>query len=245
MARIYVSQDEVQQLDIVRWKVYEGESRDGSYQQVDVVEFSPTVSYVEFATFIDIAHWFKLSFIDSAGVESELSAPTLAEEMDSIITKIREELHDTNLDSPAFSDAEYITSIRAAAKTHGGYINLIDVPEGDWEYVSILVRINFCYKLANDNAKYYHLQLPNGLALSKNERVAQYVSIAESLQKYYNELIRPNRTDKDGYSTSGAKIKCANLQRKSYFTGRTLIDNINSPITGRKNMFGEIEVDDE
>ena len=188
-------------LDIVSFNIYEGASKDGTFLQIDIVDYNPQVSYVETENATDETQWFKLSYVDSDALESELSEAFLGEKIDQLIEDVALALGDLNREEEstmAFTDSEYLKKIKEAVRLHTGSKKIDGLEEADISLLIILVRISCCYDLAYDNAKYTKLSLPDGISLSKGDRVDQYLKIAAQLEARYEKIKKSWQSDASG-----------------------------------------------
>jgi len=188
--RIYIDVNSLEGEDYKFVNIYECSSPEDVGELIDTVGLKAGVDYVESTLANDPFNWFKLSILDSNSApifESEV--PILAEFAQDKIDYIRREIKDTNVNEPAFSDAEIIDKIRLAALRYNKIRNLSEVPENVWPIISVLVRIDVCYVLAYDYAKYLRLEIPGGAALSKDELYSHYLNVAEKLEVYYNNIM--------------------------------------------------------
>jgi len=188
--RIYIDVNSLEGEDYKFVNIYECSSSEDVGELIDTVGLKAGVDYVESTLANDPFNWFKLSILDSNSApifESEV--PILAEFAQDKIDYIRREIKDTNVNEPAFSDAEIIDKIRLAALRYNKIRNLSEVPENVWPIISVLVRIDVCYVLAYDYAKYLRLEIPGGAALSKDELYNHYLNVAEKLEVYYNNIM--------------------------------------------------------
>jgi hypothetical protein len=215
-------------LDISRFKAYESPSKGGAYAFIAEIDYDPTKDYIEIDStqYTDKTYWFKVSWIDSVEVESELSEPILGEDMNYIISLVATALGDVERDdedTQAFTDEEYITKIRGAVRRYKGESIVSALYEHDMEPIILLVRISCCYDLAYDNAKYSSLSLPDGIALNKGERVEHYLSIAKSLEKHYEQLLDDlGGTTEDGSLSGTPSLEVVKATKETYFSGLRL-----------------------
>lgn len=168
--------------------VAEGASLKGPFTHIEDVKLkSRDVNYIEVNAYKDPSNWFQLSFKDPDGKVLATSEPLVSEVTGGIIDIIRADLGDTNLDSPAFTDAEYMQKIRLAMRRYRGERNLTFIEEEDYTVIALLTRIDICNIIAFDHAKYYALQAPEA-QLDKSQVMNHYLEVARALEEYWNRL---------------------------------------------------------
>jgi len=219
MIRLYYDAEEIKELDVLYIDILEALSLSSSYGVIDRVVYNSNDDYVTTNNDTDIANYFKLSYIGSDGGEIAISSPIISEEITTLIDSVRQEIGDTNLGAPAFSDEEIISKFRSAAKKHSNKRNLSTVRDDEWSLVMILVRIDCAFALAYDNARFYRLQLPGGLEIDKGDRSEHYLNVAKGLQRYYNDLMNRNVLNDDGYVSNLPKIEVSTCSVQSVQTG--------------------------
>lgn len=217
MVRLYYDIQALQQLDIASFNVYEGDSRDGEYRFIQSVPFIPRLDFVEVNNYSDLGNWFSLTYLDSAGIESEKSEPVLAEHITDILDSVRVFLGEKDSSQPVFQDEELLAILRWAAFHHGSYRNLKEVPETEWGIIDLLIRMQCCYKLSYDTSKYHLITLPGGLSVHEGEPSQHYRLLAKDLQRTYDKL-RANSRDEDGYMSNMPKVRSGTANFQSPFT---------------------------
>lgn len=216
-------EDESAVLDIVSFNVYEASSKNGEYTFVGNYPYDPRRNFIDVPDESSISNWFCLTYLDSAipAIESEMSEPTLGENIDEVLVAVIESLGDLNRESPAFTDEEYVLKIREAIRRFKGAEQPQQLSSSDISIVVLLVRISCCYDLAYDSAKYYELTLTDGVTLNKGERVKHYLSIAESLEKRYKQLLDDMGGD-DGQVLGTPSMEIVSMTRDTHFVGDRL-----------------------
>ena len=188
--RVYIDLESLEGYDYKSVEIYECESPDDDGTLIDTVEIKAGVDYVSSTLAVDPFSWFKLAILDGVGATIlESDVPVLAEVAQDRLQYIRQELKDTNETNPAFRDEELIEKIRLAALRFNKIRNLSEVPENIWPIITILVRIDTCYVLAYDYARYVRLEIPGGAALSKDALYTHYLEVAQKLEDYYDKIM--------------------------------------------------------
>lgn len=188
--RLYIDLESLAGSDYKFAEIYECASPDDTGTLIDTVEIKAGVDYIQSTLASDSYSWFKLNILDGAEVEIfEGDQPILAEVAQEKVIYIRREIKDTNLSDPAFKDNEIIDKMRLAALRFNKVRNLAEIPENVWPVISLLVRIDVCYVLAYDFAKYTRLEIPGGAGLSKDQLYAHYLEVAKSLEEYYEKIM--------------------------------------------------------
>lgn len=178
-------------IDIKSFKIYESQTKAGTYTEIDEKDYVPHVDYVETKKQTALDYWFKLSWVAGDDTESAKSAPLLGEYTANIIDTVAEALGDTERDDDStivFTDDEYLVKIRNATKRITGDKNLNGLPEEKEEMLIVLVRISACYDLAYGNCNNYPVSLPEGIALDKGQRVTHYLDVARALENQYQMM---------------------------------------------------------
>jgi hypothetical protein len=103
---------------------------------------------------------------------------------------------------PAWTDLEYMQSIRFALKQHKGTTNLSQINEEDWLPLQLLVRSHFSNIIAYDHAKYYRLQVATA-SMDKSEIQRNYQSYAQEADRAYAQISNRLNLDSGGYGTDG------------------------------------------
>ena len=181
-------------LDIVGFHVYECPSKNGTYDKVTtngLIDYDPTKNFIE----PDVGHqssWFKVSWVDSLGVESELSDPMLSEVVADFVNQVAIAMNDLNRESDAtcaFRDEEYVRMMRRAihSLTQSDTTPLSALSESEFETLLISVRQACCYVLAYETARYYKLAMPEGLVLERNQIPEHYMALAKALGQHFKE----------------------------------------------------------
>lgn len=203
-------------IDIANFKIYESNSKDGNYAYIDNVSYIPSNDYVETDNATSFDYWFKLSWVNSAGEESELSEPSLGENLSYILDRVIEDMGDLDRTHPAFEDESYVSKIRSAVSRVTEERNISKVPEEKEELIIALTRIPLCYELAYKNARFYPISLPDDVSLDRGKRVEYYLGIAKSLEAYVNNMRKDMSSYDDGID-GDRKIQVVDLTRKTYF----------------------------
>ena len=211
-------------LDVVSLNVYNCQSKGGEFALLVNSSANPTLNYIVVDAPRD-TDWFKVSWIDTLGTESDLSDPFLCELTASFITKAATALHDTNRESDttvAFTDEEYIRKLRQAIRKlfQRDNLPLSELTESEFEAALISVRQSCCYDLAYDTAKYYKLQLPEGMVLERNQVPEHYISLAKALGQYFDDT-----RDDMGIITPQSTIEELDSKSTSYFNPAKLPQN--------------------
>lgn len=242
LEKALLEQEPPVKLDIASFKVYQSTTKNGAYSPIGQIKYDPTKDFIEVEEGDPLA-WYKLSYITSAAVESELSEPLLGQDVASLIDVVAESLGDVNRtdDSTcAFSDDEYIRKIKAALRRYKKSERISCFLESEWEPLLMLVKISCCYDLAYDNAKFFHIELPEGLKFFKGERTEHYIKLAESLEKAYARLVA-DVGNEDGTSANVATFDVVQCKKKSYFNPNSLFqiggDGVSRPSGGNRRKF--------
>lgn len=207
MKRVYLSTEGFTDIQYVR--VFSSNTISGSFLHLEDIPYNPFNNYVDVES---DAYYFKIAFI-VGGKQTELSSAVIPEDIGMIVNIVSTDLGDTNRDEPAFSDDEYVMKIRLAVKVLKGTETVDSLTDSDMDIICKLVMKSCCYVLAYDNARYTKLTLPDGISLSKGERVKQYLSIVKALEDELNYLLN---------SFSGNDVSDFNVissKRQSYFSG--------------------------
>ena len=205
-------------LDIVTFNVYESSSKGGTFALIDNVDFDPRREFIETDQQTSLDYWFRLAWVDSSSVESELSDPTLAENIERIIDNVIAELGDTDRNQPAFTDEEYLSMIRNSHGRISSSPNMVKLAESREYVVALLVRTQACFKLAYRNAGRYPIELPDGLKTDKGQRVDHYLDIAKALEKQWNEMKRDfGPVDEEGELTGTPKMQVIDTTKTTFF----------------------------
>jgi hypothetical protein len=168
--------------------VLEGTSLDGTFTKVETVKLAAqAVDYIEVHMYRDPADWFKLEFIDPEGKVLATTEPLVSEIVGSIVDKVRFDIGDTNLDDPAFTDAEFLQKIRLAVRRYKGEKNLSMITEDDLPVIGLLTRIDIASTIAYDHAKYFALQAPEA-QLDKSQIMNHYFEVVTRLEEYWAKL---------------------------------------------------------
>lgn len=245
LEKALLAQEPPVKLDIASFKVYQSATKNGAYSPLGQIKYDPTKDFIE-VTDGDPLLWYKLSYITSAAsaaVESDLSEPLLGQEVASLIDVVAESLGDVNRtdDSTcAFSDDEYIRKIKSALRRYKGTERISVFLESEWEPLLMLIKISCCYDLAYDNARFFHIELPEGLKFFKGERTEHYIKLAESLEKAYARLV-DDVGNEDGTSANVATFDVVQCTKKTYFNPNVLFqrggDGISRPSGGSRRKF--------
>lgn len=203
-------------IDIVSFKIYECKSKDGNYSYIDEADYIPLKDYVETDNATSFDYWFKLSWVNSNSEESELSEPSLGEDLSDLLDRVIEDMGDLDRDKPAISDESYIAKIRSAVARVTEDKNISKISEEKEELIVALTRIPLCYELAYKNAKYYPITLPDDVALDRGRRVDHYLGIAKQLEAYVDN-IKKDMSSYDEDIDGDRKVQVVNLTRKTYF----------------------------
>lgn len=208
--RLYYDAGGLSKDNVSFMNVYTSSSKGGTYKFVERVPFDPMFDYITVSSHSEnmLLNWFKLTLINTKGVESSRTEAFLTDSIGRLIHTVKESLGDTG---GAFSDDEYITRIKEAIKIHFLKENIEDLYESDASFIEMLVKISCCYDLAFDNARYSRITLPDGISLDKGERVDHYLAIAKQLQNRYDSLM--GRIE----NADGSRVNQFKLNKKNYF----------------------------
>jgi len=162
-------------------------------------------------------------YLTQESVESDLSDATLGEYIALIIAQVRTALGDIDLDAPAFEDDELILKLKNAVRRFKGSEGIYILKESEIEPIILLIRINCCYDLAYDNARYTALSLPDNIKLNKGQRVTHYLELAKALEAQYRSLLEDwgGSTD-DNFLTGTPQFEQVSMSRSTYFIGGRL-----------------------
>ena len=218
--RLYFDLEVIESMDSHAMRIYETESVEGEGVLIDVVRIKAGIDFVEVTNYSDTFNWFRLEVLDPFGESLGISDRSiLAECTENKILTIREAMRDTNPEDPAFSDDDLLIKMRMGARRLGsGYRNLSDVPENMWGLIIILVRIDLCYVLAFDFAKYQRLEIPGGASLHRDQLYKHYLDIAKQLEDYYRRFMGDINSEMD---LSAHTVEVSDMERDSYETGFT------------------------
>ncbi len=201
--------------------IYEGASNTGPFVKIDTIPFNPGLEYAETEFGTSDFYWYKLSLVDTAGVESELTDPVICDRTDEMLSKLYRSLDDLNRDNPAFTDSEYLIKLRHAANRVRKTEKLVQIKERDLELMLMVVKASCCRDLAYDNARYTKITLPDGISLDKGERVDHYLRLAKQLEDLIKQLLE-ERIDDDGFLNM-AEVNVVQFERPSYFTSHRFL----------------------
>lgn len=199
-------------LDINSVRVMESSSYATGYEVVDDIPINISSKYVETtkASSDYMNRWYKLTYISDPKVtpltiyaETE---PVLPEPLSDCIETLRGwmEDYDSGKDDwvPAWSDTEYVQSIRFALKQHKGTVNLSEIGDEDWLPIQLLVRSHLSNIIAYDHAKYYRLQVATA-SMDKSEIQRNYQSYAQEADRQYREIANRLNLESGGYGSDG------------------------------------------
>lgn len=217
--RLYFDLSVIKDMDSHSIRVYECESVEADGTVIATVKLKAGLDYIEVTTYTDPFNWFRLEILDSNGASLILADSTiLAENAYNKVTAIREAIKDTNSANPAFTSDDLISKIRMASIRLNNYRNIDSVPDSLWPVLIILVRIDICYVLAYDYAKYQRLEIPGGATFSRDELYKHYLELAKQLEEYY-ERIKVDLTDDVDLGIGTAGVNVSEMSRDSYETG--------------------------
>jgi hypothetical protein len=225
----------------------EGSGYDSGYVHIDTIFPTPGKEFVETTKVSDdfLNKWYRFEFFGKSEDEKDfklgVSEPTVPEDLGSILDDVRGMLGDTNIASPAFSDREYINSIRFALKQYKGDKNFTNIREEDIIPIQLLVRIEFCMIIAYDHAQYYALQAPSA-SLDKSQIMNHYLEMARSLENHYDSIanrlgISSGGKNNDGIIHEMPAPNVGNMKRFSATSG-LFVDNIEPSKYYRRNLLG-------
>jgi hypothetical protein len=149
-------------------------------------------------------------------VESVLSEPTLSENISDLILSVREAMHDTSLVTPAFSDDEYTRKIKEAIRRFTGKEGTILTQEYQLSVIILLVRISCCYDMAYETSRYYQLELPDGVKMSRGQVPDHYIKLAGALSLQYKQMVDDMGTD-EGTVLGTPTVEVVQCTKSSYF----------------------------
>lgn len=213
--------------DIDKVALYESQSREGTYGEIDVIDVNQKTTFVETVRALDMGDWFKFRYVTSTGTYSDYSDPMLCEDAAGLIDLVREEMHDTAHD-PVFKDTEYIRKLRGAAYRHNGTVNLSAVKEYEWEFVSMLMKASVARDLSKENSRFHSLSLPGGLKLEKGEISDHYRKLSSEYERAYTTA-RKQINEVNSISN----IKVGKITKVDLYTGRVV--NTLAPTYSRFN----------
>jgi hypothetical protein len=206
----------VEDFDVKKVVLYEAESSEGTYKEIDRIPVNKGTEFVETLLATDLGYWFKFRFITSKFEYSEYSEPLLCERAEGLIDVVREEMKDTAV-NPVFADTVYIRKLRGAAYQHNGAVNLSTIKEHEWEFVLMLMKASVARDLAKDNSKYHALALPGGLSLEKGQITEHYLNLAKSYEQAYQSA-RKNIREVNSISD----VKVGKLKKTNLYSGREI-----------------------
>ena len=188
---------------------------------IDTIRINPSLDYVEVNNITSEYSWFKLTILNREGERREAKNAILSEKTSLKITEIRKSVKDTNSTDPAFSDNELLNKMRLAAMRLNNIRNLSSIHDKFWPIVELLVRIDICNVLAYDYAKYLKLEIPGGSSLSRDELYQHYIDVANSLQRYYENIKKDSESELSSAGDGEVldSVQISNLTRLSYETG--------------------------
>lgn len=121
-----------------------------------------------------------------------------------MVSRLRFKIGDT--DSTKFQDNTDLEQvIKEAMNEHNKDYTLDTVPENEEYLILKLAQISCYYTLASREAKNYKINV-DGISIAKAERVKNYMSLAQALEKEYREIIN---------SPDYAEIEVGNMKRYS------------------------------
>jgi hypothetical protein len=196
-------------------ELQESDNYDRGYVTIDSY---PASTKSEFLTTLKasdqwINKWYRILWVSSGDpqqfVNSETqqhvfgdSGPIAPEEIQSVVDDIRKQMGDTNLDSPAWTDREYVIQIRFALKQYKGTANIAVIRDEDIAPITLLCRAAFANILSYDYAKYYALQAP-GVTLDKSQIHSHYSQVARDLEDSYQKIATRLGRDAGGQNDRG------------------------------------------
>lgn len=203
-------------LDIAFFRIYESPSKRGTFTLIDEIKPDPRTTYIETNSEFSVLNWFRLTYIDSKGNESEQSDPIMADNVEFVVDEMRKSLKDTNPMDPAFQDEEYNRKIKEAYRQLTGSEQATNMDDSTISIVQMLVMISCCYDLAYNDSKLYKIQLPEGVTIDKGERVRHYLDVARSLEKRFNTWQAKGILD-DGQALGTPEVDVVSMTKDSYF----------------------------
>lgn len=199
-------------LNISHVRIMESTSYANGYEVVDDIPINISSQYVETtrASSDYMNRWYKLSYISNPSVTPMTifaeTEPVLPEPLLDCVETLRGWMGDYDSGNedwvPAWTDQEYLQSIRFALKQHKGTVNLADINEEDWLPIQLLVRSHLSSIIAYDHAKYYRLQVANA-SMDKSEIQRNYQSYASDADRQYREIANRLNLESGGYGSDG------------------------------------------
>lgn len=188
-------------------EIRESDSFNGVYTTIDTVRI-PTAErggYIETWNASEewFHKWYQIQFISDPAVDPvtkyATSEPIVPESTAEIVDSIRDWLGDTDLNAPAWSDIEYIQSIRFALRQLKGERNAGNIQEWDIVPLQLLVREIYANAIAYDHARYYQLQAP-AATLDKSQIMAHYLQVAADCRAQYDAYSKRLNMESGGYN---------------------------------------------
>lgn len=199
-------------LNVHSVRIMESVSFADGYTNIDDIPINKTTEYVETgrADSDNANRWYKLRYISNPSVNPITvfaeTEPLLPESLSNCVETLRQWMgdYDSGKDDwiPAWTDLEYMQSIRFALKQHKGTTNLSQISEEDWLPLQLLVRSHFSNIIAYDHAKYYRLQVATA-SMDKSEIQRNYQSYAQEADRAYAQISNRLNLDSGGYGTDG------------------------------------------
>lgn len=189
--------------DVHSVDVAECTSLKGTYVFIENVKITAQdQNYIDVFKHKDPSNWFQLTFKKPDGAVIAVTEPLVSEIIGTTLDTIRADIGDTNLDSPAFTDEEYMNKIRLAMRRYKGEKNLSFVEDEDYTVLALLTRIDLANIIAFDHAKYFQLQAPEA-QLDKSQVMNHYLEVARGLEEYWGRIKKDLGLDSGGRNASG------------------------------------------
>lgn len=199
-------------LNVHSVRILESKSYSEGYEIIDEIKVSLSTQYVETgnADFDNLNYWYKLRYISDPSVTPVTffaeTEPLLPEPISNCVNTLREWMgdYDSGKDDwiPAWTDPEYLQTIRFALKQHKGTVNLSHINDEDWLPIQLLVRSHFSNIIAYDHAKYYRLQVATA-TMDKSDIQKNYQSYAMESDRQYKEIASRLNLESGGYGSDG------------------------------------------
>ena len=188
-------------------RLLEGDSYDGDYTPIYTTRVNTGTKYIIAENLSDdflTSKWYRLEYLappNEDGTEDLIARTNgvVPEVLAEIVDDTRSWLGDTDTDSPAWTDKEYVQAIRFALKQYKGEENLTFISDDDVVPIQHLVRENFSMAIAYDHAKYYALQAPTA-SLDKSQIMSHYLEVVSGLREQYNAYSTRLNLNSGGYN---------------------------------------------
>jgi len=222
-------------------QILESPSANTGFSVIDTIKFNPTSRYIESSNASEelIYRFYKLQFIQDPALytaEEQViltSSLIYPEIMSNIVDDVREQIGDTDLDDPAFSDVEYIEAIRFALLQWKGQNNINRIEAVDKPPIVVLVIEHFAIKIMNDHAKYYQLKSPS-VELNKWQIGEHYSTVIQTCQQQLDKYAKRLNKENGGYDDDMiiSQMPSAKVETVTRFSKTRGIS-----ITGRNKYF--------